>query len=65
MTNMLNKRIGRKRREAIYKQIAEQLFNDAFLDNDPIWQRAIEIGRKKHIPITEAMKLAEQEFNTK
>lgn len=62
MTNNLNRRIGRKRREAIYREIIERLSSDAFLDEDPIWQRAAEIGRDKHLPLTEAMKLAEQEF---
>ena len=62
MTNNTRRKIGRKRKEAIYKEIIEYLNSKEFRENDPVWQRAIEIGSSKHLPLTEAFKLAEQEF---
>ena len=59
------RKVRSKRREAVYKQILESLSDDALLEDDPVWQRAIEIGRKNHLPLTEAMKRAEQEITDK
>lgn len=59
------RKVRSKRREAVYKQILESLSNDALLEDDPVWQRAIEIGRKNHLPLTEAMRRAEQEITDK
>ena len=65
MTNNKIRKIGRKRRETIYKQIIESLNNEEASENDPVWKRAIEIGSARHLPLTEAFKLAEQEFRIK
>ena len=49
----------------IYQQILDAMENDKSYQDDPIWQRAAEIGRERHIQPTEAFKLAEQEFQNK
>ena len=59
------RKVRSKRKEAVYKQIIESLSNGALLEDDPVWQRAIEIGRKNHLPLTEAMRRAEQEIADK
>lgn len=35
------------------------------LKNDPVWQRAVEIGSKNHLPLTEDVRRAEQEIANK
>jgi hypothetical protein len=61
------------RRKAEYTKVKKELFkllndfmtNEEFQKNYPVLQRAIEIGSAKHLPLTEAFKLAEQEFSIK
>ena len=49
----------------IYKQIIDFIENDKSYQDDPVWQRAAEIARSRHIQWMEAFKLAEQEFDIK
>lgn len=65
MTNNPKRRIGRKRREAAYKQIIEYLNSEEFRENDPISQRIYELTEGKHRRLEEAMKIACEEFNIK
>lgn len=61
------------RRKAEYTKVKKELLklindfmtNEEFQKNDPVLQRAIEIGSAKHLSLTEAFKLAEQEFRIK
>lgn len=54
----------KREKEKIWKLLSNFMESEEY-QNDPIWQRAAEIGRDKHLPLTEAMKLAEQEFENR
>ena len=54
----------KREKEKLYKLLIDFMESEEY-NNDPIWQRAIEIGRSRHLPLTEAMKLAEQEFENR
>lgn len=54
-----------KVKKELFKLLNEFMTNEEFQKNYPVLQRAIEIGNAKHIPLTEAFKLAEQEFGIK
>lgn len=65
MTNNTRRKIGRKRKEAIYKEIIEYLNSEEFRKNDPISQRIYELTEGKHGRLEEAMKIACEEFGIK
>lgn len=65
MTNNLRRRIGRKRREAIYQEIIEYLNSEETRENDLISQRIFELTEGKHGRFEEAMKIACEEFGIK
>lgn len=49
----------------IVKQLDELFANDNSCENDPIYKRAIELGRDKHLPLVKAIEIAEKEFANK
>ena len=63
MTNNTKRKIGRKRKEAIYKEIIEHLNSEEFRENDPISQKIYELTKGKHGRLEEAMKIACEEFD--
>ena len=65
MTNNSKRRIGRKRREAAYKEIIEYLNSEELRKNDLISQRIYELTEGKHGRLEEAMKIACEEFGIK
>ena len=65
MINNLRRRIGRKRREAIYKEIIEYLNSEEVRENDLISKRIYELTEGKHGRLEEAMKIACEEFGIK
>ena len=65
MTNNLRRKIGRKRKEAIYKEIVEYLNSEEASENDLISQRIYELTEGKHGRLEEAMKIACEEFGIK
>lgn len=65
MTNNTRRKVGRKRKEAVYKQIVEYLNSEEFRENDPISQRIYELTEGKHGRLEEAMKIACEEFGIK
>lgn len=65
MTNNKKRKIGRKRKEAIYKEIVEYLNSEEFRENDPISKRIYELTEGKHGRFEEAMKIACEEFGIK
>ena len=65
MINNLKRRIGRKRREAIYKEIIEYLNSEEIRENDLISKRIYELTEGKHGRLEEAMKIACEEFGIK
>lgn len=65
MTNNIKRKVGQKRKEAIYKEIIEYLNSEEFRENDPISKRICELTEGKHGRLTEAMKIACEEFGIK
>jgi hypothetical protein len=65
MTNNIKRKVGRKRKEAIYKEIIEYLNSEDFRENDPISKRIYELTEGKHGRLEEAMKIACEEFGIK
>lgn len=65
MTNNQRRKIGRKRKEAIYQEIVEYLNSEEFRENDPISKRIYELTEGKHGRLEEAMKIACEEFGIK
>lgn len=65
MTSNTKRKIGRKRKEAIYKEIIEYLNSEEFRENDPVSQRIYELTEGKHGRLMEAMKIACEEFGIK
>ena len=65
MINNQRRKIGRKRKEAIYKEIIEYLNSEEFHENDPISKRIYELTEGKHGRLEEAMKIACEEFGIK
>jgi len=65
MTNNTRRKVGQKRKEAIYKEIIEYLNSEEFRENDPITQRIYELTEGKHGRLKEAMKIACEEFGIK
>lgn len=65
MTNNTKRKIGRKRKEAIYKEIIEYLNSEEFRENDLISQRIYELTEGKHGRLKEAMNIACEEFGIK
>lgn len=65
MTNNTRRKIGQKRKEAIYKEIIEYLNSEEFRENDQISQRIFELTEGKHGRFEEAMKIVCEEFNIK
>lgn len=65
MINNQRRKIGRKRKEAIYKEIIEYLNSEEFRENDPISKRIYELTEGKHGRLEEAMKIACEEFGIK
>jgi hypothetical protein len=65
MTNNIKRKVGQKRKEAIYKEIIEYLNSEDFRENDPISKRIYELTEGKHGRLEEAMKIACEEFGIK
>ena len=65
MTSNTKRKIGRKRKEAIYKEIIEYLNSEEFRENDRVSQRIYELTEGKHGRLREAMKIACEEFGIK
>jgi len=65
MTNNTRRKVGQKRKEAIYKEIIEYLNSEEFRENDLISQRIYELTEGKHGRLKEAMKIACEEFGIK
>ena len=63
MTNDITKTARYKREYAkMVKLLNERLASDDPCKDDPVWQRAIELGRDKHLPLGKAIEIAEQEL---
>lgn len=54
-----------KERKVIIGLLGNPELIEESLKNDPVWQRAVEIGSKNHLPLTEAVRRAEQEIANK
>lgn len=65
MTNNTKRKVGQKRKEAIYKEIIEYLNSEEFRENDAISKRIYELTEGKHGRFKEAMKIACEEFGIK
>ena len=65
MANNTRRKIGNKRKEAIYKEIIEYLNSEEARENDPISKRIYELTEGKHGRLKEAMKIACEEFGIK
>jgi hypothetical protein len=65
MTNKTRRKVGQKRKEAIYQEIIEYLNSEEFRENDPISKRIYELTEGKHGRLKEAMKIACEEFGIK
>ena len=66
MTNDITKTARYKREYTkMVKRLNEIFANDDPRDGDPVWQRAIELGRDKHLPLGKAIEIAEKEFASK
>ena len=66
MTNDITKTAQYKREYAkMIKLLNEQLANDDPCADSPVWQRAIELGRDKHLPLGKAIEIAEQELKNR
>lgn len=65
MTNNTRRKVGQKRKEAIYKEIIEYLNSEEFRENDPVSKRIYELTEGKHGRLEEAMKIACEEFGIK
>lgn len=53
----------KKEYESMVKQLNALLAEYDPCHGDPVWERAIELGRDKHLPLGEAIKIAEQELS--
>lgn len=53
----------KKEYASMLKQINDLLTEDGPCQGDPVWERAIELGRDKHLPLGEAIQIAEQELS--
>lgn len=63
MTKNIRETARYKREYALMvKQLNELLASDDPCGDDPVWQRAIELGRDKHLPLGKAIEIAEKEF---
>lgn len=65
MTNNKKRKIGRKSKEAVYKEIIEYINSEEFRENDPVSQRVYELTEGKCGRLTEAMKIVCEEFDIK
>ena len=65
MSNNSRRKVGRKRKEAVYRQIVEYLNSEEFRENDLISKRIYELTEGKHGRFEEAMKIACEEFGIK
>lgn len=59
------RKIGQKRKEAIYKEIIEYLNSEEFRENDAIAKRVYELTEGKHVRLTEALKIVCAELDNK
>ncbi len=59
------RKVGRKRKEAIYKEVIEYLNSEEFRENDVISKRIYELTEGKRGRLTETMKIACEEFGIK
>ena len=62
---MSKRKVGRKIRESVYKEIIEYLDSEEFHENDPISQRIYELTEGKCGRLKEAIKIACEEFDIK
>lgn len=53
----------KKEYELLFQQLKDSIANYDPCKEDPVWQRAVELGRDKHLPLGEALKIAEQELS--
>lgn len=58
-------RIARERKVIMGGLLGNPELIEESLKNDPVWQRAVEIGSKNHLPLTEDVRRAEQEIANK
>lgn len=66
MTRDIRKTARYKKEYVLMVQKLDELFaNDNPCEGDPIYTRAIELGRDKHLPLGKAIEIAEKEFNDK
>ena len=66
MTNNIAKsKRYRKEYTLMWNRIVKLLESDDPCGDDPIWQRAIELGRDRHLPLGKAIEIAENEFANK
>ena len=66
MTRDIRKTAQYKKEYALMVKKLDELFaNDNPYEGDPIYARAIELGRDKHLPLGKAIEIAEKEFNDK
>lgn len=66
MVNIPSNISRRKRAQTIvYNQLVNYLSSDEFHEGDPIWQRIVELGKDRHLPFKEAIKIACKEFDIK
>lgn len=61
----MSRKVGPKTREKAYKEIVEYLNSEEFRENDAISKRVYELTKGKHGRLTEAMKIACEEFGIK
>jgi hypothetical protein len=65
VTNNTRRKIGSKRKEAIYKEIIEYLNSEEARENNPISKRIHELTEGKHGRLKEAMQIACEELGIK
>ena len=64
MTNNITKTARYKMEYTkMVKLLNERLANDDPCTDYLVWQRVIELGRDKHLPLDKAIEIAEQELN--
>ena len=60
MTNTTHKR--KYKLTKAQKQLLDYINSDEFREQDPKWQRMVEIAKEKHMPLMEIIKIVDAEF---
>lgn len=63
--NIMRSKRYKREYDLMWSRIIELISSDEPWKGDPIYERAIELGRDKHLPLGKAIEIAEKEFANK